>query len=178
MGVFSGVFSSVSTAGNAYVQSKAQRAQADYQKKVANLNADYASVQAGDVVKQGELAAAQKQQNTRLQLGDQRAAAAASGADVNSEGIQDNLQRSEVVSAADEAAIKSNAWRQAFGIQAQAIIMRDQGQMNYNAGNFAARSTMITGGIQSVGYGVQAYGASNESATRAKPTTTTRTGAQ
>lgn len=172
MAAASAAFSGASNLGSAYVQSKALKNQGQYQKRIADLNAQNAEFQARgaeeqalDAEKRGMQSAARKAQETRALQGKQRAAIAADGGDPNSPENQDILNETASIGAADEAAIKTNAWREAMGFTTQANALRGEAvnatlrgeTMNYAAQN-QARSTMITGATEATSKGIDAYG--------------------
>ncbi len=151
----------VSSVGNGYVQAAALRSQAGYQTSVTALNnktlefqAGQVDAQAADVTARGMQAATAQVQKARLQEGASKAAAAGQGGlgSVGSEAVDNAVAQTESVSAADAAAIKTNAWRAAYGLQTQAISIRGQeaadtlkAVSSSNALENAARSSMITG---------------------------------
>lgn len=138
----------VSTLQSSYMQSKALRAQGEYQEAIAEMNAKQMELQAEDSVKRGGSAAAKRQQEIRKATGSQRAALAAAGVDVGSDMAQNIAQETEAIGAADIAAIQTNAFREAWGYKAQASDTRSKGRMQKNANFFQARQTMITGTLQ------------------------------
>ncbi len=148
----------VNTAGQAYNQAQAQRAQGEYQKAMADINANQARIQAEDSAKRGETAAAQRDQTTKKQIASQRVNAAAGGIDVNSEQVKDITDETATIGAADVAAIRTNAWREAFGFKSQAENYKFQGESQSIASKNASRMTMLSGGIESASYGIKSYG--------------------
>lgn len=165
------VYQGLSGIGQGYIQADAYRAQADYEKKIAELNntaLDYSieltEDQARDAEKRGETAALKRDQKTRLQLSSQRAGMAAGGGGIDTEA----LGRTETVGAADVNAIKTNAWREAFGYTTKANQIRGAQNQNTfdartkaNALEYAARSSMITGYTSAVGMGFKGAAASS-----------------
>src|SRR5262245_43189203 len=103
--------SSAGTIANAYTQSTAQRLQGSYARRMGNLNARMAGIQADDAIWRGEQEAQRLGIKTRQLIGEQRASAAAQGVDVNS-GTPLNLQTDAAgMSALDQATIRNNAWK-------------------------------------------------------------------
>lgn len=165
-------FQAVNAFGGAAVESKSMRAQADYQKKISELNnkaMDYeisqTEEQARDAEARGMQSANKRAQKTRLQVGAQRASAAASGIDPEFGSASDSITETETIGEADVAAIKTNAWREAFGFTSKANEMRGaqnaanlQTRTSVNALNYGAKATMITGATDAATYGAKAYG--------------------
>lgn len=164
-------FNAVNAVGSGYVQAQAQRDQADYEKKMAELNnktLDYEASafneQADDALKRGSQAANRRAQKARLQIGAQRAAMAAGGGGIS----QDVVNETDAIAAADEASIKVNSYREAFGLQNKAIQVRGaqaantfQAKTKANALEYAARSSMITGWNEGIGHGFKAFGSAS-----------------
>lgn len=159
-------FQAVNSLGGAYVQSKAMRAQGRYEQDAANTNAQSLDYQAEDTVKAGEAAASRKQQQVTQVQGSQKAVLAANGVDVNSEGARNALDETAVVGEADIAQIKTNAWREAYGLKSEATNLRTQGAVAANTAKYAARNTMITGGLNAASYTAQSYGAKKAKETK------------
>lgn len=166
MGTSANLAQGINSAGNAYVQAQATRAQGDYQKRISEINARSAEAQAEDVLKRGENEAQKKLQETRKFIGQQKTAMAASGTDVNSQGALDLTADTAAIGATDVMTIKNNAWREAMGYKSQAIEVRGSGEMAQMAAKNNARSTMITGGIDALSYGIKA--ADSKSSKKAK----------
>lgn len=167
MGAAAFAMQATTEAGGGYVKADAMRNQADYEKKLAELNnevLDYESDRAIDQGKDAELrgmqAAARRHQKTRLSVGAAKAQAAVTGADSSAD-----VDSALVTGAADEAAIKANAWREQFGFTTRANQIK--GQMNSNtlqarstanALEYGARSSIITGWTAGMGKAAEGYG--------------------
>lgn len=163
-------FKAVNAVGMGYVKADAYRAEADYHKKIADLNNKTLEYQVGseedratDAASRGEKAALRRDQKTRLQTGSQRAAMAAAGGDPAFGSNADTISETEAIGAADVAAIKTNAWREAFGFRTRANQLRGEQAAGYlasrtkaNALDFAARSSIITGWTRAVEGGLEA----------------------
>lgn len=170
-------FQATNAVGGGYIQAAALRNQADYTTKLAELDnktLDYqsgaASAAAEDAVKRGNTAANKLDTTSRLQIGAERAAASAEGA-TGSAAEQNAVGTTESMTAATQAAIKTNAFREAFGLQSQAIALKGQEDVNTfqartkaNSLNYMARSSMITGWTKGIGYGFQAAGEAKKGA--------------
>jgi seryl-tRNA synthetase len=177
-----------SSIGNAYNASKAQKAQGEYQRRVSEMNAQKtefqaqgAEEQAIDAEKRGAAAVNKRAQEIRLKQGEQKAAMAAGGGDLNSEAANNIAAETSAIGEADMQAIKVNAWREAFGFKSQALAMRGEainerisGETAARVAKYTARSTMISGITEAGQSGAKAYGAhqdnvrAKEAATKAK----------
>jgi hypothetical protein len=167
-------FQAGNSVGMGFVQAAALRSQADYQKKVAELNnktlqlqVDYAEEQSADAVKRGGQAANKRGQKERLDIGARRAAIAAAGGDPSSAAALTEIGDMEAVSAADQVNIQANAFREAFGYKSQGLAVQGeqlkntfQARTGANALEYAAKSSMITGITDGIAGGASAYGKS------------------
>lgn len=170
----SAAYQGVSSVGNGYIQASALRAQAQNQTAIAQMAQDRQNFAAGqsdraaaDAVKRGGVAANDRAEQGRQAEGVAKAQAAAEGG-AGSAAEQNAVSQVESLSAADQATIKTNAFREAYGLQSQAISQRAEGtadvikaRMNSNQLDYMAKSSMITGWSKAVGYG--AKGASDYS---------------
>lgn len=177
------VFSGTQAIGNGYIQASALRNQADAEKKIAEINnqklgfeAGMADEAASDAVKRGNTAANARSEQERQQAGMVRAQAAATGGTgaAGSEAAGNALEQVGDLSATDQAAIKTNAYREAFGMKSTAIALRGQAQANTiqaqmkaNQDEYMARSSMITGWTKGIGDG---FSAASDFKKSAKPT--------
>lgn len=141
----------LTTLQSSYSQSRAMRAQGEYQEAIANLNADQMDLEAAEAEKRGGTAAAKRRKEVSAVESEQRAALAAAGVDVNGPQAENIAAETTAIGAADIAAIEMNAIREAWGYKSQAEDTRSKGRMAKNANFFAARQTMITGGLTATG---------------------------
>lgn len=150
----------------AYAQSVALRAQGEYQKSMAKINARLAGIKAEDALNQGEEAAAKIRSDAKKVVGSQRAALAAQGLDVDA-GTASDLQRDTEESAArDIMTVRNNAWRQAWGFRTQATFDQQAANFQAAANNNLANSTLITGGTSALSQGLKGAYYSKGSGTR------------
>jgi len=138
-------------------QANAMEAQGEYQKKVGEMNARSLSSQAEDVELRGNAAALRRQQQTLKLDASQRVAMAASGVSVESEMAQNVSDDTAAIGMADADAIRTNAWRQAWGMKSDASNSALQGEFQKMASQNTARNTMTTGVNEAAGYGLKAY---------------------
>lgn len=125
----------------AYAQHQAGQAQ----KSIANRNAKLLDASAADALERGNEEALASRRRTRLLVGEQRVAAAAQGIDANSGVAMDLQDQAQMHGAADEATIRKNAWREAWGIRTQASNQRLEGRYAARAGTNNAIGTGLGG---------------------------------
>lgn len=135
---------------SAHQQSEALKAQAEFERDQAGMNAELAELQGEDAIKRGSLEANRALKTGRQVQGAQRAALAAQGIDVNSGSAAELLDETDAMAREDYETIKNNAWREAWGFKVQATNARGSGAMAYKAGQNKARNTMIIGGLNAL----------------------------
>lgn len=133
-------------------------AQGDFTRASYETNAKYAEMQADDVIKRGKIATSQQRKKTKQFIGAQRAALAAQGVEVNSGSGLMLQEEAMEMGAADARTIENNAFREAWGMRAQASEMRFQGKVQQMASKFAARNAALVGGTKAISYGVGMMG--------------------
>lgn len=142
--------------GNAYSQSQALSAQSAYQKQVYNQNASLAGMQADDAIQRGNLEAGKVRKRTNKMIGDQRASFGAQGIDPASGSAANIENETSAMGELDALTAKNNAWREAWGYKVQANQYTNQGSFAELAADNQSRNTLLTGGMQALGYGAQA----------------------
>lgn len=156
MGAIAGIGMAIASLVGGVAESEAQADQGRYQEHMFNVNAKLAEDQAADAVKRGDQEANQVAQKVKQVRGSQRVAYAAQGIDVNS-GVAAEVQAdTEALGAIDMVKIREGAWREAWGYKVEAINSRSKGQFARQAGDAAARTTLLTGGLKALGYGAEA----------------------
>jgi hypothetical protein len=126
-------------------QAYAQREAGEAQEAIAKRNAKLLERSADDALARGNEEVIAHRRRTRMLVGSQRATAAAQGLDVNS-GVSLDLQdQATMHGAADEATIRRNAWREAYGIRTQAGNQRMEGRYARRAGTNQAIGTTLGG---------------------------------
>lgn len=148
--------SGVSSLAGAYSQSQAMKAQGDYQRQMANLNARMADMQAEDALKRGSREATEHKKKVKQLVGSQRAAMASQGIALDSGSALDIQEETISMGAEDALTIKNNAWREAWGYRSQGEASRYEGEVAKAASRNQARNTLITGGLQATAAGLQA----------------------
>jgi hypothetical protein len=122
--VFASIAASVLAAGvGAYgmvKQSEAQNKQAEYQGKVAQVNADTAADQAADARERGQIQADLHREKVGRLVGKQRSIYGASGVSLSSGTPLDTVVDTAEMGEFDAQNILANAEREAYGYQTQA----------------------------------------------------------
>lgn len=136
--------------GTAWEQASALRAQGSFQTTMAGINAQFAAIQAKQVIDQGNVEANRIRQKGESVVSSQRASAAAQGIAVNDAqgSIAEKTNNTELMEADDIATAKSNAWMTSWGIKTQSTLNMDQAQFNRSGEEFAADQTLLTGGLK------------------------------
>lgn len=133
-------------------QGRAQAQAAQYQAAVARNNQAVAEWQAQDALARGRVAEQNQRMKTSQFTGAQRAAAAASGVDVNSGSAADLQADAAMLGELDALTVRSNAGREAWGHRvnaanagANAGMLDWQGKQARAAGDWTAVSSIIGG---------------------------------
>lgn len=144
------------SAVNSFSQSKAQKSQGDFQAQQLDANARIADISADDAIKRGESDAKAHRRRVRLQIGEQRAAMAAQGLDLESGSALDIQKDTAGFGAEDELTIKNNAFREAWGYKVKAEDLRSSATFTRLGAKQQSRQTLVTGGLnalQDLSYG-------------------------
>lgn len=159
MGATGGMaFGGANAIASGYANSISARSQAEFQQAQYEQNQKLAESSAEDARLRGDRNASISRQQTRMNIGAQRAAAAASGVDVNAGSALDLQADTAGQGAMNELTIKNNAWREAWGFKVQAANAGSSAAMAGNAGANASRNSLLTGGMNAINYGIRAAG--------------------
>lgn len=137
----------ISQVGGAYLQSKAQKTQGQYQKAMYDQNAKLADLSADDALRRGDKEVISLKKQGKQIIGAQRAALAAQGIEVDSGSALDVQVDTAYQVELDAMKIKNNAWREAWGYKTEALNARTQGTFAALGAKNAATNTLITGGL-------------------------------
>ncbi|HEI9795051.1 TPA: hypothetical protein SLN52_003898 [Serratia marcescens] len=148
----------------AAVSAYGQVQQGRQQEKIANANADAQEIAARDTINAGNDAAYQQRQQTRQLQGQQAAAFGAGGTDMTSGSALNIFGDTAAGGQLDALTTVNNAERQAAGLNFQAGVSRAQGQIDRNAANLGAATTILNSSLT-------AYGAYKSSGALDKPAT-------
>lgn len=122
---------------------EAQKSMYEYQAAVARINAGIAEQNASYAIAAGEAEAQQQGMKTRAEIGQTRATQGASGLDVNRGSAVDVRASEAEVGAMDQAMVRANAQRQAYGYRVQAMQETAQAQLDQMAGQNAQTAGII-----------------------------------
>lgn len=146
----------VNSVGQGIMGAQAQATQGEYQRRTAEMNARLADIQATDALGRGDKAAAALRYKGKQFMGAQRSNLVAQGIKIDSGTaavVQENT-RSAIEQ--DTMTIQNNAWREAWGFKVSALNQRTQGQIAAFTAENNARNTLLSGGLNALGYGAQA----------------------
>lgn len=144
-----GTISSAATSvSGGIIQSKALKSQGQYQKDVAELNAQAAELAATDAIKRGEKNAEKLRTKGKLIRGAQRAGYAAQGIEVDSGSAAEVQAETARMTTEDTIDIRNNAWREAWGYRFEAQNLRSGGLFASLDANNKAQNTLLTSGLQ------------------------------
>lgn len=149
--------SAIGALGSAFSQSRALKAQGDYQNTIAGVNARIAGIESSQTLEAGDIAASGKAIATRARTGLIVARAGASGTDVNSGSNALTRIGSDFAGQIDELRIRNNAARTAWGYQTQAIQDTYQGQFAKLTASTESQQTLLNGGLSAISGGVGIY---------------------
>lgn len=165
------LFQASSSFASSQASANALKAKGAYDFSTAQTNAEIANYQAEDALKRGDKAAANHASAVKSLVGKQRASLAAQGIDVGSGSARDIQTDTHYLGALDALTIKNNAAKEAFGYKMNAQNYASQGAFSLAAANNSANNTLLTGGLNALGYG--AYGMSKfESPFKKSPSST------
>lgn len=147
--------------GSAYAQGRVAEAQYNYQAQQIEANVRLAEIQAEDAIRRGDKQADQAAKEYRKIMGAQRANFAGQNIAVDSDSALDIQTETQAMASENLQTIRNNAWREAWGYRVQAVSGQGQAAQTRLAQNNVMGNTLLTGGLQAVNYGAQAYYMSN-----------------
>lgn len=127
-------------------QGQAAAASANYNAKVADMNAQISDRRARDALERGKVEEQKKRTQAQQVLGQQRAAMAANGVDIGFGSPLDTLVDTATLGEVDALTIRSNAAREAYDFKVQAA----NGRADANLSRMSAKSAS-TGGYLNAG---------------------------
>lgn len=120
-------------------------------KYAADYNAKMGEINARDVINRAALEQEKQRQKVNALRGSQRAAAGASGVEVESGSSAQIGEQTVVLGKEDELMIRNNATRSAWGYRAQAGLDYQQGLAAQRKGRLDAAGTLLSGGARAAG---------------------------
>ncbi len=145
----------VGSLAGAFAESEALKAQSSFQRTMALINKRFADERATDVIRAGESQANAINVKGKQVAGAQRAAAAAQGLDVSDGSVAEQIDDTTTAVQNEMIKTRANAWRSAWGIKTEANFNVLESGQKSSAARFAAEQTLLTGGLKSIGSGVQ-----------------------
>ena len=142
--------SAVSSIATGFESAAAIKAQGSYASTIANTNAAMANLKASQTLQAGDVEASRQNLKTQAAVGSVRAAAGASGVDVNKGSPAMTQAGITTAGGIDVATIKNNAARAAWGYQTQGIEDTFQGQFDTLTAKAKSEQTLATGGLQAI----------------------------
>lgn len=139
----------------AAAESYSQYEQGKFQEGVAKYNARQSENEAVRLRNKGTEEENKLRRNTAEIISNQRAAAAASGVDVDSGSVLQLQEDSALLGEVDALRLRQNFEDQAVSLEDQADLSRAQGKNARKQG----KMSLITGGLMAASYGAQAQGA-------------------
>ncbi len=118
-----------------------------FDEKQRNASADMAERSAQDAISKGELQVNDIRRKTKQLIGDQRAAFAAQGIDINNGSAADVQEDTHYWGAMDEMTARNNAFLESYGYKMQALNLRTQAESTRLATDFKYRMTLVEAGV-------------------------------
>lgn len=129
-----------------------------YQAKVAEMNATLADRRAKDAIERGANEEQRKRQQVAQLSGQQRAAMAANGVDLNFGSPLNTLVDTAVLGELDALTIRTNANRQAYDFKVDAVNKRASAEMSRLSADSAETGGWLNAAGTILGGGTKAYG--------------------
>jgi len=143
---------------SAYGQSQTMLAQADYQKRMLDINARNSDMAADKAIERGDIEASNYQKKVKQVAGSQRAGFASQGVQVDKGSAAEIVAETYDIGAQDVISIKNNAFLEAMGYKQQAFNYAQQGRVAQISATSQAGQTLVAGGLQAANTAYSAYG--------------------
>ena len=128
-----------------------QYQQGQFAKEMGERNAQVQDAKALEAVRMGSVAEERQRAITRQTMGAQRAAMAGTGLEVDSGSFGDILADTAKFGELDAQTVRTNALKEAWGLQTDALDSRIQGRMAGKAVTMNAAGTLLSGASQAFG---------------------------
>lgn len=152
----------ITAAAGAYT-ADAQKKQGQYQQEVAEQNAELSDLKATQASQIGHIEEERQRNRVKQAIGSQRAALAANGVDLQSGTALDMVAETALFGEEDALTTRFNALNDAWGLRAQGVDYRNQGNAARAAGDNAATGTYLTTAASMASTGSSAYGGAGKS---------------
>lgn len=146
-----GILSALSSLTSANSNANAASDAANFKAQQLQLNSEAASMQAESTIAAGNEEASMVSKKVGQTIGQARASAASQGVVADTGSAADVQKSSQVEGAIAEHTIRSNAWRQAWGLKVEASNDLSEAEMTKLEGQGEATNTMLTGGMSALG---------------------------
>lgn len=156
-------------------ESEAIRQAGQANARIFDVNARFSELQAEDAIRRGDREALALRGEGRRLRGAQRAAYAGQGVDVNSGAPVEVGAGTDMLLEQDVQAIKSNAWREAWGLKVQALDYRMRGEAAEKGAQQQAENVALAGALKAGGsfaeglYSSLSYGSSGTTKSPSTP---------
>lgn len=141
----------ITAIGGAIVQSNAMKAAAAYNARMAANQQQLAGFESQQLIGTAMGQAEQEQQAANRMVGTQKSAFAGQGVAVNSGSARMVTSDTQLVGQINANTIMNNAYRQSFGLKAEALNVGNQASEQTLAANYNATQTLLTGGVNAIG---------------------------
>jgi len=142
----------------AITQADAIRAKGKFQEAELIASAEELDRASAEAKELGQERASDTLEQARQLQGTQRAQLAASGVDIGSGSAAQVLEQTVDFGIQDAITVKTNAYRQAFGLEKQAVNQRAAAKVSRAGRKFEQKATIIAGGLKAVQSGTSAFG--------------------
>jgi hypothetical protein len=129
-------------------QARAEYAQSQYQKTMANINARNAELQRRRALELGDKNALQYLKRGNSLIGAQKVSYAASGVDIGFGSALEVFKQTKEMSYQDAEEVRSNAFLESLGYQSQSQAYQNEAIMADYMGRDKAVQTILTGGMR------------------------------
>lgn len=147
LAMLSSAVGGASQVGNAYAQAGAIRAQGRYAQDNLQGNAQLADMATADASKRGSVANSKLLRNAAGLASTQKTAYAGQGVDVTQGSAAEVQADTAHLAAEDARTLQSNAYREGWGHQVEAMNYRNQARMGHLGARNDANMTLLTGGL-------------------------------
>lgn len=131
---------------------------AEFRAKQLEFNAILVGMQKRDIFDQAQKDVLDREAMARQMIGAQRSSFASQNIQVDSEVAQQYKEQERDFSASDVATIRNNAWREAMGLDIQAMELRQSAKFSRLEGRSKARQTISAGFMDLASSAVGAMG--------------------
>lgn len=140
-----------------FMQSSAIRQQAEYARRMTEINGRRADMAARDAILRGEAEAVKYGQKVSGFVGSQKAALAAQGIEISTGDASKLIEETRLAGSQNVAKIRMNAFRESLGIQVEQVEAERRARWGSISAEFEAGQTMLGAGLRAGMTAYQAY---------------------